>query len=59
MLTVYLQEVAEAFHKLYDLHRVLGVDENLTKARLSLIEATRIVIAQALKLLGVGQPEEM
>lgn len=59
MLTVYLQELAEAFHKFYDLHRVLGVDENLTKARLSLIEATRIVIAQALKLLGVGQPEEM
>jgi len=59
MLTVYLQEVAEAFHKFYDLHRVLSDDESLTQARLSLIEATKIVIAQGLTLVGVARPEEM
>jgi arginyl-tRNA synthetase len=59
MLTVYLQELAEAFHKFYDLHRVLGVEDQLTSSRLALIEATRIVIACGLKLIGVSQPEEM
>ncbi|MFH1458357.1 MAG: arginine--tRNA ligase [Candidatus Omnitrophota bacterium] len=59
MLTVYLQELSETFHKFYDLHRVLGQEEELTKARLSLIEATRIVTAQGLKLLGISRPEKM
>ena len=59
MLTVYLQEVAGEFHKFYDKHRVLGQDERLTAARLALIEATRIVIATGLELLGVSRPEKM
>lgn len=59
MLTVYLQELAESFHKFYDLHRVLGNDDCLTRARLSLIEATRVVIATGLKLLGVSAPDKM
>lgn len=59
MLTVYLQELAEAFHKFYDLHRVLGDDVRLTQARLSLISATKIVIAAGLDLLGVSKPEKM
>lgn len=59
MLTVYLQELCEAFHKFYDLHRVLGVEENLSASRLALIEAARIVIAKGLQLLGVSQPPEM
>jgi arginyl-tRNA synthetase len=59
MLTVYLAELSEAFHKFYDRHRVLGQDDFLTSARLSLIEATRIVIAAGLDLLGVSRPEKM
>ena len=59
MLTVYLQELAESFHKFYDLHRVLGDDAQLTKARLSLVEATRVVLASGLELLGVSCPEKM
>jgi len=59
MLTVYLQGLAEAFHKFYDLHRVLTEEENLTKARLYLIEAVRIVIGAALDLLGISCPKEM
>lgn len=59
MLTVYLQELAESFHKFYDRHRVLGQDDSLTQARLALIEATRIVIACGLELLGVSRPEKM
>ncbi|MFH1269883.1 MAG: arginine--tRNA ligase [Candidatus Omnitrophota bacterium] len=59
MLTVYLQALAEAFHKFYDKHRVLGPDDNLTKARLALIEGARLAIASGLDLLGVSRPEKM
>jgi len=59
MLTVYLQELSETFHKFYDLHRVLTDDANLTQARLGLIEGTRILIATGLDLLGVSTPEKM
>jgi arginyl-tRNA synthetase len=59
MLTVYLQEVAEGFHRFYDRHRVLGQDDKLTQARLSLIEATKIILSCGLKLLGVSAPEKM
>mgnify|MGYP001432742281 CR=1 FL=1 len=59
MLTVYLQELGQAFHKFYDQYRVLGQTDALTKARLSLISATRIVLAEGLRLLGVSRPEKM
>lgn len=59
MLTVYLQELAEDFHKFYDLHRVLGQDDLLTQARISLIEGVRIVFSAGLELLGVSRPEKM
>ncbi|MCX5694016.1 MAG: arginine--tRNA ligase [Candidatus Omnitrophica bacterium] len=59
MLTVYLQELAECFHKFYDLHRVLDQDEALTAARLALIKGVKIVLACGLELLGITQPEKM
>jgi len=59
MLTVYLQELAEAFHKFYDKHRVLGQEKGLTQARLALLEGTRITLATALEMLGVSQPATM
>ena len=59
MLTVYLQELAEAFHKFYDLHRVLGQEEALTQGRLALLKATKIIIAAGLELLGISRPEKM
>lgn len=59
MLTVYLQELSETFHKFYDLHRVLSDDSALTEARLFLIEGVRIALATGLDLLGVSKPEKM
>jgi arginyl-tRNA synthetase len=59
MVTVYLQELSESFHKFYDLHRVLGQQESLTCARLALIKGVRIVLACGLELLGISQPESM
>ncbi len=59
MLTVYLQEVAESFHRFYDRHRVLGVEPGLTQARLNLILATKIIFSRGLRLIGVSSPEKM
>jgi arginyl-tRNA synthetase len=59
MLTVYLQELAESFHKFYDKHRVLGQDDRLTRGRLALIQGTKIVIALGLELLGISRPAKM
>jgi arginyl-tRNA synthetase len=59
MLTVYLQELSESFHKFYDLHRVLGQGDALTSARLALIKGVKIILSCGLELLGVSQPEKM
>ncbi|MFH1281413.1 MAG: arginine--tRNA ligase [Candidatus Omnitrophota bacterium] len=59
MLTVYLQELAESFHKFYDLHRVLDQPEALTCARLALIKGVKIILSSGLELLGITQPEKM
>jgi len=58
-VTFYLYDVASAFHSFYNAHRVLGVEPELEKARLCLVEAARVVIANSLKLLGVSAPEKM
>lgn len=60
MMTVYLQELAESFHRLYDRHRVLGLeDAALSQARLYLILGAKTVLAAGLKLVGVTAPEKM
>lgn len=55
----YLQELAATFHRFYHHHRVVTDDKELTNARLVLIKCTQIVLANALKLLGVSTPERM
>ncbi|MFT4189598.1 MAG: arginine--tRNA ligase [Aeromicrobium sp.] len=59
----YLEDTASAFHKFYDVCRVLPQgDEDVTdthRARLVLIAATRQVFANGLGLLGVSAPERM
>jgi arginyl-tRNA synthetase len=59
----YLEELAGVYHRFYDACRVLpqGDEEptDLTRARLWLCEATRIVLANGLDLLGVSAPERM
>lgn len=55
----YLQELAAVFHRYFHHHRVVTEDHELTKARLLLIEGTRIVLANALDLLGISAPERM
>jgi arginyl-tRNA synthetase len=59
----YLEELAGTYHRFYDACRVLprGDEEvtDLHRARLWLVEATRIVLANGLGLLGVNAPERM
>jgi arginyl-tRNA synthetase len=59
----YLEELAGVYHRFYDACRVLpqGDDEvtDLNRARLWLCEATRVVLANGLHLLGVSAPERM
>ena len=59
----YLEELASTYHRFYDACRVLPrADEEpteLTVARLWLVEASRIVLANGLALLGVSAPDRM
>ncbi len=58
-LTTYSIEIADLLHKFYEKHRVISEDDNLTKARLNLILATKIVLRNTLSLLGISAPERM
>jgi arginyl-tRNA synthetase len=59
----YLEDLAGVYHKFNDSCRVLPLaDEpptDLNRARLWLVEASRIVLANGLGLLGVSAPERM
>ena len=58
-ITVYLQEIASAFHSFYQKFRVVTGDADLSSARLGLCVAVRQVIHNGLSLLGVNAPERM
>jgi len=59
----YLEDLAAAYHRFYDNCRVLPMGDEpvteLNRARLWLNDATRVVIANGLDLLGVSAPERM
>jgi arginyl-tRNA synthetase len=58
-LTYYAQDLATVFHSFYKQCRVVTQDEEMTKARLKLVEATMIVLAKTLHLMGITSPEKM
>ena len=59
----YLEETAASYHRFYDNCRVLPMGDeepaDLHRARLQLVAATRTVLANGLRLLGVSAPERM
>jgi len=55
----YALDLAASFHQFYRDCRVLTEDKKLTQARLSLILATKIVLKNALDLMGISVPERM
>lgn len=59
-LVSYMQDLATAFHKFYDRHRVIDAARiDLSGERLALTNATRIVLANGLRILGLSTPEQM
>lgn len=58
-LTHYAQDLAALFHSFYTNCHIIGEDEAVQNARLALADATRIVLATTLGLLGVSAPAKM
>lgn len=58
-VTNYIQDLAAHFHKFYNAEKVLTEDQAKTKAHLALIDAVRIMLRNALQLVGVTAPEQM
>lgn len=58
----YSQDLATAFHWFYQQCRVISSnpgDEEITKARLKLVQASYIALGRCLRLMGMGAPEQM
>ena len=55
----YVLELAREFHNFYEKERVITEDKKLTSARLALITATKIVLANTLNLMGIKTPDKM
>ena len=55
----YVYELAGLFHTFYNHCRIIQEDKDLEKARLALVTAVRITIANSLSILGVSAPEKM
>ena len=55
----YAYELAGLFHHFYRECRILGVEKEVTEARLGLITAVKYVLTHALAILGVSAPEHM
>lgn len=58
-LTSYAIGLADSFHKFYENCRVISDDKDLTSARLDLVRATQIGLANTLEMIGVSAPEKM
>jgi arginyl-tRNA synthetase len=58
-IVFYALDLAGAFHRYYNRHRILTDDRPLTQARLALIRAVQQVLRSALELAGVTAPERM
>lgn len=58
-VTIWLRDISTILHSYYFRHRVLSEDPALTNARIALVVAVRILLSEALSLLGVSAPERM
>ena len=59
LIANYLHDLAAAFHKYYTEYKVITDNKNLTLARLYLLHAIKIVLENALNLLGIVAPNRM
>ncbi len=59
-LTFYAKDLASAFHAFYRDCRVVDAEApDLTRARLMLVRAAKLVLARVLSLMGMSAPERM
>ena len=58
-LPQYAMEIATAFHRFYRDCRVITGDKDLSRARLLLVSASKIVLKNILGLMGISAPEKM
>ncbi len=62
VVATYLLELAAVFNRMFTdkaNHRIVSEDEALSAARIGLVEAVRITLANGLGLLGLAAPERM
>lgn len=59
LVAQFLRELAAAFHAWYNAHQFIVDDVTLREARIVLADATRVVLANGLELLGVSAPDSM
>jgi arginyl-tRNA synthetase len=58
-LPQYALELARAFHRFYSVGRVIEEDGTVNLSRYQLAQATKIILNNALKLMGITAPEHM
>ncbi len=58
-LVHFLRDLANDFHTYYNAHAFIVDDASLRNARLYLVAATQVVVANGLGILGVSAPEKM
>ncbi len=58
-IPTFILDMVGLFHSYYNKHRVVTDDEPLTLARLALVETIRLVVKNALGILGIEAPERM
>ena len=59
-ITAFATHLATTFHGFYRDRRVIDADApQMSAARLALVDATRVTLANALGLLGISAPEQM
>ncbi|MBR3118190.1 arginine--tRNA ligase [Oceanobacillus profundus] len=59
-VTQYVFDLASALHSFYNAEKVLDADhKERTQARIALMKAVRITLANAMTLIGVSAPEKM
>ncbi len=59
IVTRHIVDICQAFNKFYHDNNILGSEEKIKKARLSLTFAVNCVINSGLKILGIDAPERM
>jgi len=59
LIAGYLLELASLFHKYYTEYKIISREKTLSESRLYLVCSVKIVLENALFLLGIGAPQKM